>query len=184
MTEETNKTNDDAADLREDTAEAAPEVAEHDRVAALEAELAEAKGAVLYARADAQNSLRRAEKEAQDARAYAVTGFARDLLSVADNLTRGLAAIPADLREDERLKALVTGLEATGRELDSVFARHGISRIVSDGQTLDPNRHQAMFEVPTTDVAPGTIVQEMQSGYMLKDRLLRPALVGVAKAPE
>ena len=173
----------DAVDLRDETAAGAPEVADHDRVSALEAELAEAKSAVLYARADSQNALRRAEKEAVDARAYAVTGFARDLLSVADNLSRGLAAIPADLREDERLKGLVTGLEATGRELDGVFARHGITRITSQGERLDPNRHQAMFEVPS-DEAPGTIVQEMQSGYMLKDRLLRPALVGVAKAPD
>ena len=113
----------DTVDLREQTAEAAPEVAEHDEIAKLAEELAEAKAALLYARADAQNSLRRAEKEAADQRAYAVTAFARDLLSVADNLARGLAAVPADLREDEKLKGLLTGFEATGRELDSVFAR-------------------------------------------------------------
>jgi molecular chaperone GrpE len=174
----------DAVDLREETAEAAPEVADHDRVAALEAELAEAKAATLYARAEGQNMLRRAEKEAADARAYAVTGFARDLLSVADNLARGLAAIPAELREDEKLKGLVTGLEATGRELESVFGRHGITRITALGEKLDPNRHQAMFEVPTADAEAGTIVQEMQAGYTLKERLLRPALVGVAKAAD
>lgn len=172
----------DTSDLREETADAAPEVAEHDRVAQLEAELAEAKAATLYARADAQNTIRRAQKEAQDARAYAVTGFARDLLSVADNLSRGLAAIPADLREDDKMKGLVTGLEATGRELDSVFARHGIVKVEAIGQKLDPNRHQAMMEVPSADAEPGTVVQEIQSGYVLKDRLLRPALVGVAKA--
>jgi molecular chaperone GrpE len=170
------------ADLREETAEAAPEVADHDHIAKLAEELAEAKAAVLYARADAQNSLRRAEKELQDARAYAVTAFARDLLSVADNLARGLAAIPAELREDEKLKGLVTGLEATGRELDNVFTRHGIAKITAMGEKLDPNRHQAMLEIPTAEAEPGTIVQEMQAGYMLKDRLLRPALVGVAKA--
>ncbi|WP_326525487.1 nucleotide exchange factor GrpE [Sphingomonas sp.] len=186
MTEDT-KTEDagltaDAVDLRGDTADAAPEVADHDHVAKLEAELAEARAAVLYARADAQNMVRRAEKEAQDSRAYAVTGFARDLLSVADNLSRGLEAIPAELRDDEKLKGLVTGLEATGRELDSVFARHGITRIEAIGQKLDPNRHQAMFEVPTADAEAGTVVQEIQAGYVLKDRLLRPALVGVAKA--
>ncbi len=154
------------------------------RIAALEAELAEAKAATLYARADAQNMLRRAEKEAADSRVYAITGFARDLLSVADNLTRGLAAIPDALRADDKMKGLVTGLEATGRELDATFTRHGISRIASQGERLDPNRHQAMFEVPGTDAEPGTIVQEMQAGYMLKDRLLRPALVGVAKAQD
>lgn len=186
MTEMTNEDTQapESADLREETADAAPEVAEHDRVAALEAELAEAKSAVLYARADAQNMVRRAEKEAADSRAYAVTGFARDLLSVADNLARGLAAIPAELREDERLKGLLTGLEATGRELDSVFARHGISKIVALGEKLDPNRHQAMMELPSPDAEPGTVVQEIQAGYMLKDRLLRPSLVGVAKAAD
>ncbi len=174
----------DAIDLRGETADGAPEVADHDRIAALEAELAEAKAATLYARADAQNMIRRAEKEAQDSRVYAITGFARDLLSVADNLSRGLAAIPVELREDEKLKGLVVGLEATGRELDSVFARHGIAKVEAIGQKLDPNRHQAMFEVPSADAAPGTVVQEIQSGYVLKDRLLRPALVGVAKAGE
>ena len=175
-------------DLREETAEAAPEVAEHDgqtaRIAELEAQLAEAKQGVLYANAEAQNVRRRAEKEAADARAYAVTSFARDVLSVADNLQRGLGAIPAELRGDDKFKGLVTGLEATGRELDAVFGRHGITRIEAMGQPLDPNRHQAMMEVPTADAEPGTIVQEMQAGYMLKDRLLRPALVGVAKKPD
>ena len=170
-----------ADDLRAETAEAAPEVAEHDRTAELEAQLAEAKQAALYAQAEVQNVRRRAEKEATDARQYAATSFARDILSVADNLSRGLAAIPADLRGDEKMKGLVNGLEATGRELDSVLARHGITKIAAMGEVLDPNRHQAMLEVPS-DAAPGTIVQEMQAGYMIKDRLLRPALVGVARA--
>ncbi|WP_374943941.1 nucleotide exchange factor GrpE [Sphingomonas sp.] len=167
-------------ELREETAAEAPEVAEHDRTTKLEAELAEAKQQTLYAQAEVQNIRRRAEKDAQDARAYAATAFARDVLSVADNLSRGLAAIPADLRADEKMKGLVTGLEATGRELDSVFARHGITKIAAMGEALDPNKHQAMLEVPS-DQPSGMIVQEMQSGYMIKDRLLRPALVGVAK---
>jgi molecular chaperone GrpE len=167
-------------DLRAETAEGAPELAEHDRIAALEAELAEAKSAVMYAHAEAQNVRRRAEKEASDSRAYAITGFARDVLSVADNLERGLSAIPEELRGDERLKGLIVGLEATKRELDAVFQRNGITRIAAMGLPLDPNQHQAMLELPS-DQAPGTIVQEMQAGYMLRDRLLRPALVGVAK---
>lgn len=167
-------------DLREETAEGAPEVADHDRLTALEAELTDAKAAVLYAQAETQNVRRRFEKEAADARTYAATAFARDILSVADNLSRALSAIPAELREDEKLKGLVTGLEATGRELDSVFARHGITKIEALGEGLDPNRHQAMMEMPS-DAEPGTIVQEIQTGYMIKDRLLRPALVGVAK---
>jgi molecular chaperone GrpE len=167
-------------DLREETAAEAPEVADHDRVSKLQAELAEAKAASLYAQAEIQNVRRRAEKETADARAYATTNFARDVLSVADNLERALAAIPAELREDDKFKGLISGLDATGREIAAIFQRHGITRIAAMGETLDPNKHQAMLEVPS-DKAPGTIVQEMQAGYMIKDRLLRPALVGVAK---
>ncbi len=166
--------------LRQETADAAPEVAEYDGMAKLAEELAEAKAAVMYAHAETQNVRRRAEKEAQDARAYAVTSFARDILSVSDNLERALSAIPEDLRGDDKFKGLVAGLEATGRELGNVFERHGIKRIAAMGLPLDPNLHQAMLEVPS-DAEPGTIVQEMQSGYTIKDRLLRPALVGVAK---
>lgn len=155
-----------------------------ERIAALEAQLAEAKQDVLYARADTQNVRRRLEKDAQDARAYAATGFARDILSVSDNLTRALQAIPEDARNDEAWKGLVVGLEATGRELESVFGKHGISRIAAIGLPLDPNQHQAMIELPSDDAEPGTVVQELQAGYMIKDRLLRPALVAVAKKPD
>ncbi len=181
------ETNTDAESLRAETAEAAPEVAEHDaaaaRIAELEDQLATAKQDVLYAQADIQNVRRRAEKDSADARNYAATSFARDILSVADNLSRGLSAIPAEARDDDRFKGLVTGLEATGRELDSVLSRHGITRIQAMGATLDPNKHQAMMEVPS-DAEAGTIVQEMQAGYMIKDRLLRPALVAVARKPD
>jgi len=181
------KTDSDAAEtLRAETAAEAPELQEHDgsmdRIAKLEAQLADAKQQTLYAQAEVQNVRRRAEKEAVDARAYAATGFARDVLSVADNLGRALAAIPEELRSDEKFKGLVGGLEATGRELDGVFGRHGIVRIEAVGQPLDPNRHQAMMEVPSTDAQPGTVVQELQAGYMIRDRLLRPAMVGVARA--
>jgi molecular chaperone GrpE len=102
------------------------------------------------------------------------------MLSVKDNLERALSAIPEELRDDEKMKGLVAGLEATGRELDSAFQRHGIVRVESLGKPLDPHFHQAMLEVPSRE-EPGTIVQEMQAGYTIKDRLLRPALVGVAK---
>lgn len=163
-------------------AEPSGEGAEPDRLAELIRELEEVRQHVLYAQAETQNVRRRLEAEKQTASSYAVTAFARDILSVKDNLERALAAIADELREDERLKGLVAGIEATGRELDSVFQRHGISRIDSVGQPLDPNRHQAMIEIPSDEVEPGTVVQEMQPGYMIKDRLLRPALVGVAKA--
>ena len=171
----------DTEDLRAETADAAPELAREDRSADLERELADARQQVLYAQAETQNVRRRAEKEAQDARAYAATAFARDVLSVADNIARAIQAIPEELRGDEKFKGLVVGLEATARELDSVFARNGITRIDAVGQSLDPNRHQAMLEVPSDQPA-GTIVQEMQAGYMIRDRLLRPAMVGVARA--
>lgn len=154
------------------------------QIAALKEALAAAQQDVLYAQAETQNVRRRMEKEAQDARAYAATGFARDILSVSDNLTRALEAIPADMRESEAMKPLVVGLEATGRELDSVFTKNGITRIAAMGMPLDPNQHQAMVEIPSADAETGTIVAEMQAGYMIKDRLLRPALVGVAKAAE
>jgi len=183
MIENDNTTKDfgETADLRDETAADTPEVAQHDATAKLAEELAEAKSALLYAHAEAQNMRRRAEKEAIDARAYAATAFARDLLSVADNLARGLEAIPAELRADEKMKGLVAGLDATGREMEAVFQRHGIKKMTTIGEKLDPNFHQAMFELPS-DQPVGTVVQEMQSGYMIKDRLLRPALVGVAKA--
>jgi molecular chaperone GrpE len=145
------------------------------------AELEKLRADLLYAQAETQNVRRRLEREKADATVYATTNFARDMLSVADNLARALAAIPADLREDERLKPLVTGIDMTGRELDSVFGRHGITKIEAMGAKLDPNRHQAMIEIEN-DAEPGTIVHEMQGGYMIRDRLLRPALVGVAKA--
>ena len=148
----------------------------------LAAELETVRQDVLYAKAEVQNVRRRMEKEAVDARAYAATNFARDILSVSDNLSRALDAIPAELREDEKFKGLVVGLDATGRELETTFAKHGITRIAAMGLPLDPNQHQAMVEIPSADAAPGTIVAEMQAGYMIKDRLLRPAMVGVAKA--
>lgn len=154
------------------------------RVLELEEEIAKAKQDVLYAQADTQNVRRRLEKDAQDARAYAATNFARDILSVADNLERAMEAVPESIRNDDAAKGFVAGIEATQREIISVFERNGISRIEALGQTLDPNKHQAMVEVPSADAEPGTIIHEMQKGYMIKDRLLRPALVGVAKKPD
>lgn len=153
-------------------------------LASLRSDLEAAKQDVLYARAETQNVRRRMEKDVQDARNYAATGFARDVLSVSDNLARALDAIPAEQREDEKLKGFIAGIEATQRELEKVFNQNGITRIAAKGMPLDPNQHQAMMEVPTDEVEPGTIVQEMQAGYMIKDRLLRPAMVGVAKKPD
>ncbi|MET1112972.1 MAG: nucleotide exchange factor GrpE [Allosphingosinicella sp.] len=167
------ETNDEA------TAEEQAEAQEQD-FSELVKELEQVRQHVLYAQAETQNVRRRLEQEKQTAATYAATGFARDVLSVKDNLDRALAAIPEDLRQDERMKALIAGIEATGRELDTVFQRNGITRVEALGQPLDPHRHQAMVEIPS-DEEPGTIVQEMQAGYMIKDRLLRPAMVGVAR---
>lgn len=150
----------------------------------LREDLEAAKQEVLYAKAETQNVRRRLEKDVADSRAYAATAFARDILSVSDNLSRALDAVPAELREDDKLKNLVAGIEATARELDKVFGLHGISRIAAVGLPLDPNQHQAMLEVPHAEAEPGTVLQELQAGYMIKDRLLRPAMVAVSKKPD
>lgn len=155
-----------------------------DALESLRRDLENAKQEVLYAQAETQNVRRRLEREKDEARAYAATGFARDILSVADNLSRAVQAIPESLRSDDTMKGLIVGLEATQRELEKVFASHGITRIAAVGLPLDPNQHQAMLEMPTTDHEPGTVVSEMQAGWMIKDRLLRAAMVAVAKAPD
>jgi molecular chaperone GrpE len=155
-----------------------------DALAHLKNDLEAARQDILYAKAETQNVRRRLEKDVADAKAYAATGFARDMLSVADNLSRALDAIPQELREDEKWKNLVAGIEATARELDKVFGHNGITRIAATGLPLDPNQHQAMLEIPSNDAAPGTVLQELQAGYMIKDRLLRPAMVAVAKKPD
>jgi len=169
-----------ADEIRKETAEGSPEVAEHDRVAALEQQLEEAKAKALYAAADTQNVRRRLEQELQQAKNYAASGFARDMLSIKDHLDRALAAVSDELRVDKIAAQFLAGIESTGRELDAAFQRHGVTRIKSIGEPLDPHRHQAMVEMPS-DLEPGTIIEEMQPGYMMKDRLLRPALVAVAK---
>ena len=172
----------EAEDIRDETAADSPELAEHDRVAELQRQLEEANAKVLYAHAETQNVRRRLEAEKQQASSYAVTGFARDMLAVRDHLDRALSHVPPGALADEKIKSFVDGIEATLRELDAVFSRQGIVRVESIGQPLDPHKHQAMIEIVTDGADAGTIVEEMQSGYMLKDRLLRPALVAVAKA--
>jgi molecular chaperone GrpE len=183
-TKDEEQLHEEAEELRKETAESAPEVAEHDRVAELERQLEEANSKALYAAAETQNVRRRLEAEMQQASSYAAAQFARDMLAIRDHVERALAAVTDELRDDNLASQFLAGIESTARELDQVFARHGISRIKSVGESLDPNRHQAMMEIPTADADPGTIIEEMQPGYMMKDRLLRPALVGVAKKPD
>ncbi len=162
----------------------APEAApKGDALAALEAEKLDLKDKLLRTLADMENLRRRTEREVADARTYAVTNFARDMLNAADNVRRALESVPAEAREtaEGALKALVDGIELTERDLLKTLERHGVKRVDPQGQRFDPNLHQAMFEVPNPDVTSGTVVQVVQSGYVIGERVLRPALVGVAK---
>ncbi len=183
MNENEDRLEEEAEEIRRETAEGSPEVAEHDRVAELERQLEEANSKALYAAAEIQNVRRRLESEKLQAANYATTQFARDMLAIKDHLERALNAVSEELRADKVASNFLAGIESTLRELDSVFSRHGISRVDALGEQLDPHKHQAMMEIPSDEAEPGTIVQEMQPGYLLKDRLLRPALVGVARKP-
>ncbi|MEJ0072148.1 MAG: nucleotide exchange factor GrpE [Pseudomonadota bacterium] len=147
----------------------------------LEAEVGRLKDQLLRALADTENVRRRAEREKEDASKYAVATFARDVLSVADNLHRALESLPADQAPNDATRNLLTGVEATERELLAIFERRGLKRIDPMGERFDPNFHQAMFEVPNSGQEAGTVVQVLQPGYLIFDRLLRPAMVGVAK---
>jgi molecular chaperone GrpE len=152
-----------------------------ERLTALETELAEVKDRLLRALAESENTRRRAQREREDALRYAAAGFAKDLLSAADNLRRALDSLPEEEAGDERTKSLLLGVAATERELLSAFERHGIRRIDPRGERFDHNYHQAVFEVENTGQPGGTVVEVLQPGYVLHDRLLRPAMVGVAK---
>jgi molecular chaperone GrpE len=153
-------------------------------LAAARQEAAQLKDQLLRALAEAENVRRRAQREREDAAKYAIANFARDVLQVSDNLHRALEAIPAAaLAEDEALKNLHEGVSATERQLDAALERQQVKRIWPMGEKFDANLHQAMFEVQTAEQAPGTVVQVMQAGYLIHDRLLRPALVAVAKQP-
>jgi molecular chaperone GrpE len=152
-----------------------------ERLAAVEGELAETKDRLLRALAETENVRRRLQRERDDAQKYAVGGFAKDLLSVVDNLGRALAAMPEAEASDPRIQGLRDGVAATERELLGAFERHGLKRIDPKGERFDHNFHQAIFEAERPDVPAGTVVEVLQPGYVLHDRLLRPAMVGVAK---
>ena len=151
----------------------------------LEAELAATKERLLRALADTENLRRRSAREVEEAHKYAITGFARELLEVADNLSRALVSIPPRAREEiDFVRSLADGVALTEKSLLASFERHQIAKVVPElGSRFDHNRHQAMLEIETSEHPPGTIAQVMQPGYVIADRLLRPALVGVAKAP-
>ena len=168
----------EAGDAEGLEADAASEVDEEDAEDGEEA----LKAQLLRALADAENARRRARKDVEDARTYAISRFAQDLLGVADNLARALESIPAERREsDDAVKAIADGIEMTAREFEAVLGRHGITRIDPLGEKFDYNLHQALFETAETDQPDGTVVQVLQTGYRIGERLLRESMVGVAK---
>ena len=179
--EETAANNNLEETAEERAAVEAAELSPEARMAALEAELAEQKDRLLRALAETENVRRRSQREREDASKYAVAGFAKELLSVADNLRRALDSLPAEEAKDERTRSLLAGVEATERELLTVFERNGVRRIDPNGERFDHNFHQAVFEAERPGKPAGTIIEVLQPGYVLHDRLLRPAMVGVAK---
>jgi molecular chaperone GrpE len=154
-----------------------------ERLAAVEAELGDTKDRLLRALAETENVRRRFQREREDSQKYAISGFAKDLLSAADNLRRAIESMPEAEITDPRAKSLLDGVAATERELLAAFERHGLQRIDPMGERFDHNFHQAIFEAERPGAPPGTVVEVLQPGYVLHDRLLRPAMVGVAKAP-
>jgi molecular chaperone GrpE len=186
--EEPRQVEDAARPASEGGSEASPELLEPEpaesREAALEAELADTRDRMLRALAEVENLRRRSAREIDEARKYAITAFARELLEVDDNLSRALDSVPRRAAEEIGfLKTLAEGVALTQKALATCFERHQIAKVMPEiGEKFDHNRHQAMFEVES-DQPPGTIAQVLQPGYVIADRLLRPALVGVAKAP-
>ncbi|MCK1736370.1 nucleotide exchange factor GrpE [Bradyrhizobium sp. 138] len=160
-----------------------PDDPEPGSVETLEKEATEARDRMLRTLAEMENLRKRTAKEVADARLYGITGFARDVLDIADNLQRALDAVPAEARAtaDPGLVSLIEGVELTERSLLNALEKHGVKKLDPQGQKFDPNFHQAMYEVPDPSVPSGTVVQIMQAGYTIGERVLRPALVGVAK---
>jgi molecular chaperone GrpE len=178
---EAGQTSTEASETAAPAAETAVSPAE--AAAVLAAELAAQQDRHLRLLAEMENLRRRTEREVADARLYGITQFARDVVTVADNMQRALAALDHEIREkvDAGVKALLDGVELTERELLKVLEKHGVRKLDPQGQKFDPHRHQAMFEVPDPNVPAGMVVQVVQPGYLIGERVLRPAMVGVAK---
>lgn len=157
--------------------------ADHEAFMRLAKENEELKDRALRIAADMENLRRRTARDVHDARVYAIANFARDMLGVSDDLNRALAAIPAEAKAsgDAGFKALIDGVEMTERAMLNALERHGVRKLEPQGEKFDPNFHQAMFEIPNPDVAANTVVQVVQTGYVIGDRVLRPAMVGVSK---
>lgn len=168
---------------RGDAAEAAPRAEANAAVEGLQAEVASLKDRILRTMADMENLRRRTEREVTDAKSYGVTSFAREMVSAVDNLQRALASVPADVKADAppALQSFMQGVELTERDLLSRLARFKVVPIATVGSRFDPNRHEALFEMPDETVPTGTVVQQMETGYVIGDRVLRPAKVGVSR---
>ena len=182
-----NEATDDAAseDVNSTTSETPPGDESQDPLFAMTAERDELKDQLLRAMADTENMRRRSEREAANVRKYGHTPFARDLVGAIDNLARAVESAPDNLETlDETMKSLITGIQLSWTELQTVIEKHGIKRVEPHGEKFDYNLHQAMFEVPTLDQPSGVVLEVVQHGYVLHDRLLRPAMVGVSKAGE
>lgn len=151
------------------------------RIKALESEVAEWKDKMMRALADAENTRRRSVKDREDAGKYAITGFAKDLLDFSDNFHRALAAIPAEMHDDPRIASIIDGLEAMDANLLKTFERHGIKKIEPLDETFNPNFHEVMFEAPVPGKPGGIVIQVVEAGYVIADRLLRAAKVGISK---
>lgn len=175
-----------ASPIVEDSVVESKEAADEARIAELEAELADLKDRSLRALADAENTRRRAEREVTDAKKYGPSGLVKDLLNVSDNLHRALDAVGDEIKEsDETVKNLVLGVELVEKEFLAAFEKHGVTKLEPLGEKFDHDFHQAMYEVEESGQPPGTIVELLQPGYVMHDRLLRPAMVAVAKgSPE
>jgi molecular chaperone GrpE len=180
MTEQTARAEDEAAQQAQETASATPQPTPS---TALEREHAEMKDRLLRTLAEMENLRKRTEREVADARLYGASSFARDVLAVADNMRRALDAVPpeASAGAEAGMKSLVEGVELTERELLKALEKNGVRQFTPQGEKFDPNVHQAMYEVPDASVPAGSIVQVVQPGYMIGERVLRPALVGVSK---
>jgi molecular chaperone GrpE len=176
MTEQTARADDEAAAPPEAAPAPTPSTA-------LEREHADMKDRLLRTLAEMENLRKRTEREVADSRLYSVSSFARDVLNVADNMRRALDAVPPELRAsaEASVKALIDGVDLTERELLKALEKNGIRQFSPQGEKFDPNLHQAMFEVPDPTVPAGSVVQVVQPGYMIGERILRPALVGVSK---
>lgn len=184
MADQTTPGNENAAAAAD--ASAAGQSASADEAEALRRDVAEMKDKVLRTLAEMENLRRRTEREIADARQYAVANFARDMLIVGDNLRRAIEAVPKENRNsgDTALDALIDGVEVTERGLEQALTKFGVKRVETRGQKFDPAVHQAMFEMESPDLPPGSVAEEIQAGYVIGDRVLRPALVGIVKRPK